>query len=363
MLKNPRRGWRLWRVHRDSRSIGTESDKEKTICWPSSWTYWPGVASDCRRRCLAETFLTKQTWRRSLSGNESKNGAGPKLILPCWWSRHVLKKMMIRQSLHNFIGQILFYLDFNDPSYVCSPQSTIIASVIIVIVLNIGLIAAFVVFYRLKRKQWSKRSASVSPASSSHLLTITGAPNTSRVYPSVAPPVPTRPKTASGSLGGGNFLTGPPPIHNSGSSPNVIYKRPGEVSSAGSNGSRQRFSGLSASSLASLPRDWVPSTIEKCIMPPPLNPSKIPCYKSLLTKCIINFIFDVEGFNFIENVYLETENGCSGNLLKAKLGLLPFLCFLSCHLKTIPITYVFFCFLKSPSIPWSHTDSNFYYHT
>ena len=142
----------------------------------------------------------------------------------------------------------------------CSPQSTIIVSVIIVVVLNVGLIAAFLVFYRLKQKQWAKRSASVSPASSSQLLTIAGHSNTStaRVYPT-APPLPSRPKTASGSLGGNpgmGMSMGPPPVHNSGASPNVIYKRPGgEISSAGAASSRQRFSGLSASSLASLPRD------------------------------------------------------------------------------------------------------------
>lgn len=128
-------------------------------------------------------------------------------------------------------------------------------TIIIVVVLNIGLFAAFIVFYRMKRKQWAKRSASVSPASSSHLLTISS--NNAKVYPS-APPIPTRPKTASGSLGGSSAglaaaAGGPPPIHNSGASPNVVYKRqPGELSSANS---RQRFSGLSASSLASLPRD------------------------------------------------------------------------------------------------------------
>ena len=129
-------------------------------------------------------------------------------------------------------------------------------TIIIVVVLNIGLFAAFIVFYRMKRKQWAKRSASVSPASSSHLLTISSS-NNAKVYPS-APPIPTRPKTASGSLGGSSAglaaaAGGPPPIHNSGASPNVVYKRqPGELSSANS---RQRFSGLSASSLASLPRD------------------------------------------------------------------------------------------------------------
>jgi hypothetical protein len=132
---------------------------------------------------------------------------------------------------------------------VCSPHSTIIISIIIVVVLNVGLFAAFVVFYRMKRKQWAKRSASVSPASSSHLLTISS--NNAKVHPS-APPLPARPKTASGSLGGASAV-GPPPIHNSGASPNVLYKRPsGELSSAHS---RHRFSGLSASSLASLPRD------------------------------------------------------------------------------------------------------------
>ena len=186
-------------------------------------------------------------------------------MLDSYWTaltfRRLLRKsetyFLIDVKLLNciiFLKNIL--VDFNDPSYVCSPHSTIIVTVIIVVVLNIGLLAAFLVFYRLKRKQWAKRSASVSPASSSHLLTIAGhGSNTAKVYAS-APPLPTRPKTASGSLGGGMAM-GPPPVHNSGASPNVIYKRPGgDISSAGAASSRQRFSGLSASSLASLPRDW-----------------------------------------------------------------------------------------------------------
>jgi len=47
-------------------------------------------------------------------------------------------------------------LDIGDPSYICSPQSTIIAAVIVVLLLNFSLVAGFVFFYRLKRKHWTK---------------------------------------------------------------------------------------------------------------------------------------------------------------------------------------------------------------
>ena len=46
--------------------------------------------------------------------------------------------------------------DIGDPSYICSPQSTIIAAVIVVLLLNFSLVAGFVFFYRLKRKHWTK---------------------------------------------------------------------------------------------------------------------------------------------------------------------------------------------------------------
>jgi uncharacterized protein YneF (UPF0154 family) len=39
---------------------------------------------------------------------------------------------------------------------VCSPQSTIIAIIIVVVFLNTGLVAGFIFFYRTKRKQWTK---------------------------------------------------------------------------------------------------------------------------------------------------------------------------------------------------------------
>ena len=46
--------------------------------------------------------------------------------------------------------------DIGDPSYVCSPQSTIIAVLMVIGGLFLGLIAGFVFFYRMKRKHWSK---------------------------------------------------------------------------------------------------------------------------------------------------------------------------------------------------------------
>ena len=46
--------------------------------------------------------------------------------------------------------------DIGDPSYICSPQSTIIAAVIVVLLLNFGLVTGFIFFYRMKRKHWVK---------------------------------------------------------------------------------------------------------------------------------------------------------------------------------------------------------------
>ena len=46
--------------------------------------------------------------------------------------------------------------DMGDPSYVCSPQSTIIAVLIVIGTLVLGLVTGFVFFYRMKRKHWSK---------------------------------------------------------------------------------------------------------------------------------------------------------------------------------------------------------------
>ena len=113
---------------------------------------------------------------------------------------------------------LLHLVDASNPDYVCSPHSTIIASVIIVVVLNIITITAFVVFYRHKRKEWRKRSA-VSEVSHRGVLRPISSGNTSRVHPvpvsaanAPPPPLPSRPSTSSGALG----LS--PPIYNSSNS-------------------------------------------------------------------------------------------------------------------------------------------------
>jgi len=53
--------------------------------------------------------------------------------------------------------------DIGDPSFVCSPQSTLIAIVIVVVFLNFGLVAGFIFFYRLKRKHWMKTKEADNP--------------------------------------------------------------------------------------------------------------------------------------------------------------------------------------------------------
>ena len=127
-----------------------------------------------------------------------------------------------------------FSVENGNPEYVCSPHSTIIAAVIIVVIMNVILITAFIVFYRYKRQRWIKEVGGRG----------TLRPISARVHPaSIAPPpLPSRPSTASGALGPS------PPVYNSSTSPEVMYKDPRDLPP------RQRFSGLSASSMTSLPR-------------------------------------------------------------------------------------------------------------
>ena len=58
-----------------------------------------------------------------------------------------------RAAVHQ--GTLAQY-DMGDPSYVCSPQSTIVAVLMVIGSLFLGLVAGFVFFYRMKRKHWSK---------------------------------------------------------------------------------------------------------------------------------------------------------------------------------------------------------------
>jgi hypothetical protein len=36
----------------------------------------------------------------------------------------------------------------SDPSYICSPHSTLVVVIVIIMVLNVAMVAAFVIFYR-----------------------------------------------------------------------------------------------------------------------------------------------------------------------------------------------------------------------
>eukprot|EP00095_Tigriopus_kingsejongensis_P000115 maker-scaffold983_size73474-snap-gene-0.8 protein:Tk00115 transcript:maker-scaffold983_size73474-snap-gene-0.8-mRNA-1 annotation:"PREDICTED: uncharacterized protein LOC100909276" len=51
---------------------------------------------------------------------------------------------------------------YEDPSLICSPPSSLIAVLVIVLVLNVAMIAAFIIFYRQKKKFWSKRVGALS---------------------------------------------------------------------------------------------------------------------------------------------------------------------------------------------------------
>ena len=46
----------------------------------------------------------------------------------------------------------------------CSPQSTIISIVIVVVFLNFGLVAGGIFFYRMKRKHWIKTKEADNPS-------------------------------------------------------------------------------------------------------------------------------------------------------------------------------------------------------
>ena len=131
-----------------------------------------------------------------------------------------------------------------DPdSLICSPHGTLVASICTVVAMNILLIVAFVVFYRYQRRKWMKKGAFINPLANGIR------PVSSRVHPATVqapPPLPSRPSTASGALG-----PSPPVYNNSAISTEVLYKDPYQ---AAAHVSRQRFSGLSASSMTSLPR-------------------------------------------------------------------------------------------------------------
>ena len=125
--------------------------------------------------------------------------------------------------------------------YVCSPQTTIVASIISVIAMNLVLIVSFVVFYRYQRRRWMQKGAMDSRIR----------PVSSRIHPqAVPPPLPSRPSTASGALGPS------PPVYNSSSSSEVLYKDPRFQPSERNFGLQRMSSGLGASSMTSLPRSW-----------------------------------------------------------------------------------------------------------
>ena len=94
--------------------------------------------------------------------------------------------------------------------------------IVIILVINVALVAAFAIFYRQKRKYWSKR---VDPGSS-HQMSSSAPP----------PPLPSRPSSGASYNSAGVMLKSQSP-----------YSQPQGVA-------RQRIAGLH-SSLASLPRN------------------------------------------------------------------------------------------------------------
>ena len=110
-------------------------------------------------------------------------------------------------------------LRHGNPDLVCSPHSTLIASISTVVFMNLVLFVAFVVFYRYQRRKWMKKGSFIN------LLANGIRPVSSRVHPTSVthppPPLPSRPSTASGALG-----PSPPVYNNSAISTEVLYKDP-----------------------------------------------------------------------------------------------------------------------------------------
>ena len=84
---------------------------------------------------------------------------------------------------------MLALVEKTDSNYVCSPQMTIVASIIIVVVLIIGLIAGFAIFYRYKKRQWlTGRKGSDYRTPSSFLSTVSGnVAGNRRIHPNPLP--------------------------------------------------------------------------------------------------------------------------------------------------------------------------------
>ncbi len=101
--------------------------------------------------------------------------------------------------------------ELGDPSYICSPHSTLIVVIVIILVLNVAMVAAFVIFYRFgqtltistrssiktifcrqKRKYWSKRVGVSSPAT-----VTTSSSSSSSSSTALPPPIPSRPSSST----------------------------------------------------------------------------------------------------------------------------------------------------------------------
>jgi len=126
---------------------------------------------------------------------------------------------------------------------ICSPPSTLIALIVVILVINVVMVAAFAIFYRQKRKYWSKKVGVMGMAPTATTQSATAA------TASAPPPLPSRPSSAVYGQAGGvaAYKTAAAPSSSSSSSP---YNQPQGVA-------RQRIAGLhaaAAQSMTSLPR-------------------------------------------------------------------------------------------------------------
>lgn len=60
----------------------------------------------------------------------------------------------------NFVFLLLFSEIYTDEEYVCTPKSVVIVSVLMVVLINVGMVIGFAMFYRMRKKFWKNGDSS-----------------------------------------------------------------------------------------------------------------------------------------------------------------------------------------------------------
>jgi hypothetical protein len=70
----------------------------------------------------------------------------------------------INQNSQNFKCNFVFLHPFSeiytDVEYVCTPKSLVIVSVLMVVLINVGMVIGFAMFYRMRKKFWKNGDSS-----------------------------------------------------------------------------------------------------------------------------------------------------------------------------------------------------------